>query len=112
MVLAALTLVSIPFNWFTADWADRAGQNSTQCNAPITWDQTALGIYLPLTFIVLALGCLVAAIVTRIRTRHTLQPVGFGDHRVVTLRTGLCSRYRLPGLAKRGLHQLVLLNGR
>jgi hypothetical protein len=78
MVLAALTLVSIPVNWFTTYWAGRAGQNSTQCNAPLTWDQAALGIYLPLLFIVLALGCLIAAIVTRVRTRHARRPVGSG----------------------------------
>ncbi len=77
MVLAALTLLSIPANWFTIDWADQASQSSTQCNVPLTWDQTALGFYLPLFFIALALGCLVAAIVTRIRTRHA-QPVGSG----------------------------------
>ena len=78
VVLAALAFASIPVNWFTTEWADKAGQNSTQCNAPLTWDQTAFGIYLPLLFIVLALGCLIAAIATRIRTRHAQQPVGSG----------------------------------
>jgi hypothetical protein len=78
MALAALTLVSIPINLITTDWAQRAGQNSTQCNGPVTWDQAALGIYLPLLFIALALGCLIAAIVTRVRTRHAQQPVGSG----------------------------------
>ncbi len=78
MVLAALVLVCVPVNLFTAGWGERAGQNATQCNAPLTWDQTALGIYLPLLFIVLALACLIAAVVTRIRTRHSQQPVGSG----------------------------------
>jgi hypothetical protein len=78
IALAALTLVSIPVNWFTIDWGEKGGQNSTQCNVPLTWDQTALGFYLPLLFIVLALGCLVAAIVTRMRTRHRQRPVGSG----------------------------------
>ena len=77
-VIAGVTFVSIPVNCFTIDWGQRAAQNSTECNPPLTWDQAALGIYLPLLFVVLALACLVATIVIRVRTRHTERPVGSG----------------------------------
>jgi Protein of unknown function (DUF2510) len=77
-VLAGLTLVSIPVNWFTIDWGQRAAQNSTQCNVPLTWDQALLGIYLPVVFVLSALGYLIAGIVIRVRTRHAARPVGSG----------------------------------
>jgi hypothetical protein len=83
-VLAGLTLVSIPVNWFTIDWGQRAAQNSTQCNAPLTWDQAVLGFYLPLLFVVLALGCLITGIVIRVRTRRADRPLG---SRVILLST-------------------------
>lgn len=76
-MLAGLSLVCIPVNGFTIAWG-LASQNSTQCNAPNTWDQTALGIYVPLLFVVWALGCLIATIGTRIRTRNSQRPGGSG----------------------------------
>ncbi len=75
-LLAGLTLVCIPVNGITIAWG--AAQNSAQCNAPLTWNQTALGIYLPLLFVVFSLGCSIAAIVTRIRSRNIERPVGSG----------------------------------
>jgi len=78
-ILAGLTLLAIPVNWATYAWANRSSQGVTQCNAPLTWDQTALGIYVPLAFVALALGCFVAAIVTYIRTRKVdPRPIGLG----------------------------------
>lgn len=77
-VIAGLTLVSIPVNWFTIDWGQKAAQNSTQCNAALTWDQAVLGFYLPLFFVALALGCLTAGIVIRVRTRRAERPLGSG----------------------------------
>lgn len=71
-----LTFVCIPVNGITIAWG--AAQNSAQCNAPLTWDQVTLGIYLPLLFVVFSLGCLIAAIVTRIRSRNIERPVGSG----------------------------------
>jgi hypothetical protein len=75
-LMAYLTLVCIPVNGITIAWG--TAQNSAQCNAPPTWDQTALGIYFPLLFVVFSLGCLIAAIVTRIRSRNIQRPVGSG----------------------------------
>jgi hypothetical protein len=77
-VLAGLTLVSIPVNWLTIEWGQKAAQNSTQCNAPLTWDQNVLGFYLPLFFVALALACLTAGIVIRVRTRRAERPLGSG----------------------------------
>ena len=77
MLLASLTFVCIPVNGFTIAWG-LASQNTTHCNAPNTWDQTALGIYLPLLFAVWALGCLIAAIIERIGKRNIQRPVGSG----------------------------------
>ena len=74
--MAYLTLVCVPVNGITIAWG--TAQNSAQCNAPPTWDQTALGIYFPLLFVVFSLGCLIAAIATRIRSRNIQRPVGSG----------------------------------
>ncbi len=78
-ILAGLTLLVIPVNWATYVWANRSVQGTTQCNAPLTWDQRTLGIYIPLAFVALALGCLVAAIVMYVRTRKVNpRPMGLG----------------------------------
>jgi len=70
-MLASPSLLSVPVNVATIAWANRASQGATQCNAPPTWDQTVLGTWIPLAFVALSLGCLVAAMVTYVRARST-----------------------------------------
>jgi multisubunit Na+/H+ antiporter MnhC subunit len=78
-----LSLLSVPVNLATISWADRASQGPTQCGTPATWNQTVVGTWVPLLFVALSLGCLVAAIVIRVRTRQVsvgvvvLATVGF-----------------------------------
>ncbi len=70
-ILIGISLLSVPVNAATIAWADRASQGVTQCDAPLTWDQTVLGVWIPLAFVALSLGCLVAAVITFARTRNT-----------------------------------------
>jgi uncharacterized BrkB/YihY/UPF0761 family membrane protein len=87
-ILVALVLVAIPVNLATMAWADRASPGVTQCNAPLTWDQSALGAYVPVAFVALSIGCVVAAIVTFVRTRHN-RPRPIGPGTVVVALIGL-----------------------
>ncbi len=78
-ILIGLTFLAVPVNWATIAWANRASQGVTQCNAAPTWDQSVLGTYIPLTFVAVSLGCLIAAFVTRRRTRNVNpRPIGVG----------------------------------
>jgi hypothetical protein len=70
-ILTGLSLLSVPVNVATIVWANRASQGVTPCDAPPTWDQTVLGTWIPLAFVALSLGCLVAAVITYVRTRST-----------------------------------------
>jgi hypothetical protein len=69
-ILIGLTLLSVPVNMATIAWANKASEGATQCNPPQTWDEAALGTWIPLTFVALSLGCLVAAVVTYVRSGH------------------------------------------
>jgi hypothetical protein len=78
-IVAALTLVAIPVNLLTIHWVDVSSQTTTVCNAPLTWDQSVVGLYLPLFFVAVGVACLVASIAIRSRGRYvTPPPVGAG----------------------------------
>ena len=88
--LICLTLLAVPVNWATIAWANRSSQGVTQCNAAPTWDQSALGTYIPLTFVAVSLGCLIATIMTHRRTRNA-NPRPIGGGMVVLALIGLIS---------------------
>lgn len=64
----AAGLVSVPVNAATTAWASRVADNAA-CNAPLTWAERLLGLYLPLAFAVVALGGFVGALVVYGRGR-------------------------------------------
>ena len=69
-LLIGLAFVAVPVNLATTVWANHVSGGANSCNGPETWNQSVVGTWVPLAFLVLALGCLVAAIVRQVRRRN------------------------------------------